>query len=84
MSLIKKRSANYTTDERILLVNKYKKFIENKKTDVISAKQKNETWLNIEKEYNTEAPINVYRSVDSLHKYYKNLKQNTRAKVANI
>ncbi|GLV46111.1 uncharacterized protein CBL_07178, partial [Carabus blaptoides fortunei] len=87
MPAIKKRNANYTTDERILLlnlVNKYKKIIENKKTDAISVKQKNEIWSKKEKEFNTEAPNNVYRNDDSLHKYYINLKKNTREKVANI
>lgn len=36
------------------------------------------------KEFNTEAPNNVYRSIDYLHKFYKNVKKDAKTKVANI
>lgn len=81
------RSANYTSEEKLILLriinDKYKQIIENKKSDAVSSKMKEDAWRKIANEFNAEAP-NVHRSVESLIKYYKNLGKLTRAQVANL
>lgn len=78
------RSANYTTGEKELLlslVSKYKDIIENKKTDGVSLNEKIKTWDDITREFNGQAPNSIYRSVESLKKFYDNQKKTLRKRV---
>lgn len=72
------RSANFSNDEKILLLNlisNYKHIIENKKTDHVSSEEKNVAWNKIATEFNASAPNNTYRGVETLKKFYDNKKR---------
>lgn len=54
----RKRSANFSQFENDILIDiitKYKQVIENKKTDGISIKEKDETWKKVEADFNSIA-----------------------------
>lgn len=60
----------------ISICTKYKHIIESKKTDAVSWKEKEDTWITIGNEFN--ASSDVYRDKDSLKKFYDNQKKTTR------
>ncbi|CAH1109753.1 unnamed protein product [Psylliodes chrysocephalus] len=66
----------------IQLVEKYKNIIENKKSDAISWKDKDEAWVKISQQFNANCPENIHRKKESLKKTYENLKKNIRKDVA--
>ncbi|KAI4469770.1 hypothetical protein MML48_1g19026 [Holotrichia oblita] len=79
------RSVNFTESEKevlVLIINKYKDIVENKKTDNVSNSEKTTAWQNIAKEFNSQSPNFVTRSVESLKKYYDNLKKGMRKRAA--
>ncbi|KAI4460658.1 hypothetical protein MML48_5g00010615 [Holotrichia oblita] len=79
------RLVNFTESENevlVLIINKYKDIVENKKTDNVSNSEKITAWQNIAKEFNSQSPNFVTRSVDSLKKYYDNLKKGMRKRAA--
>lgn len=62
----RKRSPNYSPDEKLLLINicnKYKHIIENKKTDTVSWKHKEDAWLKISLDFNANSTI--HRDMES-------------------
>jgi len=65
------------------LANKYKHIIENKKTDAVMWKEKEEYWGKICKEFNCQVLL-VARSVTQLQLKYKNLKKVLKKKCASI
>lgn len=79
------RTQNFTLDEKVLLVNivgrKYKDIVENKKTDSVTATQKNEAWEEISEEFNNTG-IYVFRSKEILKRMYENKKKELRKTVA--
>lgn len=81
----KKRSQNFSNEEKITLLNiisLYKDLIENKHTDAISNKQKNEAWEKICNNFNSACPDSQHRSVTVLKKFYENKKKEVRKLVA--
>ncbi|XP_074034288.1 myb/SANT-like DNA-binding domain-containing protein 3 [Leptinotarsa decemlineata] len=81
----RKRSQNYTKNDRSLLLNcvsKYKHVVESKKTDGVTWKEKVTAWNKITDLYNSENANQEYRPVESLKKLYDNIKRNIRKEVA--
>ncbi|KAK5644375.1 hypothetical protein RI129_005675 [Pyrocoelia pectoralis] len=82
----RKRAPNFTPDEQLLCLNiikKYKSIIENKKTNSVTLKEKEETWNKISTEYNSCSPVGLLRTADNLKKLYENKKKETRKYAAN-
>lgn len=80
----KKRSANFTNNDRSLLINiaaKFKDIIENKKTDAVTVIEKNETWKKIAQQFNSCGP-SCPRDVESLKRCYENRKKLLRKSAA--
>ncbi|KAB0790443.1 hypothetical protein PPYR_15165 [Photinus pyralis] len=80
---VRERSANFTADEKILLLNlisKLKSVIECKKTDQITSKEKDLAWDNIQNEF--QMCSKVYRTKESIKKFYENKKRDTRKAAA--
>lgn len=76
----KRRSANYSHEEKkllIQLVGKYESIIEEKKLNSAIVKQKLHAWQAITKLFNENKP-NVHRTLESLRKFYKNVKTERR------
>ncbi|XP_069684686.1 myb/SANT-like DNA-binding domain-containing protein 3 [Periplaneta americana] len=76
----RKRSANFSQFENDILIDiitKYKQVIENKKTDGISIKEKDETWKKVEADFNSIAGVTL-RNHENLKTYYENVKRKTR------
>ncbi|KAF7996173.1 hypothetical protein HCN44_000867 [Aphidius gifuensis] len=76
------RSSNYEVRETMLLVDlvyKYKSIINNKETDGISNKFKDECWTKIEKEFNQGPSQNESRPISSLKNKWSNLKKEARS-----
>lgn len=74
------RGANYTWEEKQLLmqlVRRYESIIEEKKLNSVIAKQKQDAWRAITKLFNQKIP-NVNRTLESLRKFYKNIKTEKR------
>lgn len=75
----RRRSSNYTLDERMLLLNIMKEFkhiIHNKKTDHATLKIKSEAWTKIVEKFNAISWTNkILRTEESLKKYYENIKK---------
>ncbi|KAK4881711.1 hypothetical protein RN001_005030 [Aquatica leii] len=85
MSVKRKRTANYTADEKNLLlsiVHKYKHIVYNQKTDSTSCQEKSKCWEKIADEFNSGNPQNVRRKADSLHRLFLNLIQLQRKNCA--
>lgn len=64
----KKRAPNYNTNEKevlLSLVEKYKKLVENKKTDSVMVSEKNQAWFKITEKFNSVTPNNVFRPTKS-------------------
>lgn len=81
-----KRGANFSTVEKeklIQLVTSYKDTIENKKTDSVSGKQKEECWNTICNDFNSDN-ISNHRSINSLKTCWENLKKKTRKHYADL
>lgn len=79
------RGVNYSNEEKSLLLNlvcDVKHIIENKKTDCVTNKQKEQTWELISNQFNARAPNGVVRNIESLKKFYDNIKKKTRYDVA--
>ncbi|CAH1107487.1 unnamed protein product [Psylliodes chrysocephalus] len=77
----KKRSANFTPNETILLmslISDFKNVLENKKTDGVSMQEKNKTWKKITNAFNSACPEGRHRETDSLKKLYDNKKREVR------
>ncbi|XP_037947637.1 myb/SANT-like DNA-binding domain-containing protein 3 [Teleopsis dalmanni] len=78
-----KRCSNFSAEEidnLIEIINKYKYIIENKKTDHVSSKKKEDTWTKITNEFNFQAKIS--RNKASLRKKYENLKRNLKVRTS--
>lgn len=72
------RCVSFGADEKVVIANvcaKYKSILENKKTDGVSAKEKNEIWQKISDEINSASVHGTYRSPDVLKRFYENRKR---------
>lgn len=81
----RERTLNFSTEETRLLVNivlKYMQVIENKTTDAVTWKSKNETWEKIANEFNSQSG-KVHRTSKVLHLKYDVLKRLLRKKQSN-
>lgn len=65
------------------LVKKYQHIVENKKTDMVMWKEKEECWRKIPEEFNSQGVL-VARSCTQMQLKYKNLKKVVRKKSASI
>lgn len=66
--MAEKRSPNFLPSEKSslsVLVTKYKQIIENKESDAVNVKIKNDTWIKIAQEFNSNG-TGIYRDVRSL------------------
>ncbi|XP_031330653.1 uncharacterized protein LOC116161445 [Photinus pyralis] len=84
-SEVRKRSANFTSSDRNLLLQilqDFKETVENKKTDSQTWKTKDDAWDKVAKMFNSQTQ-QCPRTKDSLRKYYENLKRTVRKRVAN-
>lgn len=78
-----KRGGNFSTEEEQLLlrlIDQYKNIIENKKSGVVSWKDKEATWKKVEEEFNCRNSKLTYRNVKNLKEKYANLKRNAKKK----
>ena len=79
------RSSNFSSNEKSHLINiiaKYKNIIENKETDKNTNFEKNSAWERVTTEFNATSPANIYRTKDSIKRFYENKKKELRKKVA--
>lgn len=75
----RERSTNFSASEvgRLQqLINKYKDVLFCKKTDGVSTKQKEKTWIEIEKEFNSLGE--THRTVKQLKYKFENMKRNIK------
>ncbi|XP_071581146.1 uncharacterized protein [Temnothorax nylanderi] len=75
----KKRLPNFSTDEKITLIEiieSKKHVIENKQTDAITIKEKEKCWSDINREFNSKC-ILANRNITSLKSCWDNLKKRT-------
>lgn len=75
------RSANFSSEEKILIINiitKYKDVVENKKTDTVSLNEKTAAWNKITDEFNAISPNNIFRTPESIKKFFNNKKKEVR------
>ena len=73
----RKRNVNFSAAEEELLVElvkKYQNIVENKKTDMVMWKEKEECWRKISEEFNSQGVL-VARNCAQLQLKYKNLKK---------
>lgn len=80
----RKRSGNFTTEEKNLLielVEKYKGILENKKTNAVTQREKDSMWEKVSNIFNSQN-LNVPRSAESLKKLWHNQKQEARKAAA--
>lgn len=82
----RKRTANFTTEEKLILMElvsrKYKNVLENKKTDKSSIDERIKTWRHIETEYNSNNPTGIFRDWETLKRLYENRKREVRKTLA--
>ncbi|KAK5648275.1 hypothetical protein RI129_003167 [Pyrocoelia pectoralis] len=79
------RGANFSATEKqfvLSLVYKFKKVIENKKTDAVTNEEKQQAWLQITKEFNSSCPDGRRRDIQALKKFYANRKKEIKKIVA--
>ncbi|XP_066585513.1 fibrinogen silencer-binding protein-like [Prorops nasuta] len=81
-----KRSENFTFEEKLLFIRilkKYSNIVENKETDKVGLKDKNDAWSKIEKEFNEteESPIKTQKQLQNL---WSTLKKIARKKYASL
>ncbi|KAJ3665370.1 hypothetical protein Zmor_000867 [Zophobas morio] len=77
----KQRSPNFTPEEKILLltlVHDERDIIENKKTDAVSNRDKQNCWEEITRKFNSLSPGGFVRSSTCLQKFYTNKKKEAR------
>ena len=82
----KVRSPNFLPAEKeclVKLVTKYKNVIENKETDAVNTKAKNNCWEKITNEFNS-IHGRVNRDAKSLKSLWDNLKRGTRKHYAEV
>ncbi|XP_039312007.1 uncharacterized protein LOC120359252 [Solenopsis invicta] len=82
----KKRISNFSNLEKLKLVEiieREKNIIKNKKTDNISIKDKENCWIDVTREFNSNC-ISEHRDVNSLKNCWDNLKKKTRKHYAEI
>ncbi|XP_029660585.1 uncharacterized protein LOC115234001, partial [Formica exsecta] len=82
----KKRLPNFSNLEKIKLIElieQEKNIIENKKTDNVSTKDKENCWINITKKFNSDC-ISGHRDMSCLKNCWDNLKKKTRKHYAEI
>ncbi|XP_073961937.1 uncharacterized protein [Choristoneura fumiferana] len=82
----RERNLNFSreeTDMLVSLVEKNKHIIENKKSDAVTWKEKEEKWKAIESAFNSSG-IGVFRSAKHLRTKYEALKRSTRKKASSI
>ncbi|XP_066600770.1 myb/SANT-like DNA-binding domain-containing protein 3 [Prorops nasuta] len=80
------RCSNYTIDEKLCLiriVNKYSNKIENKQTDKVGLKEKNDTWKKVEKKWNEIAEYEN-KTANNLKFLWNNLKKIARKNFAKL
>jgi len=85
MSQLTQGRVVYTEYEKKVLkglVEKYINIVENKKTNKVSQRQKEDTWAKIALEFNQQPDVS-YRNAKSLHKAWDNLKTRTKEEVIN-
>jgi len=78
----RKRNVNFSAAEEELLVElvkKYQNIVENKKTDLVMWKEKEECWRKISEEFKSQGVL-VARICAQLQLKYKNLKKVVREK----
>lgn len=78
----KKRVPNFSSSETELLthiVRRYSHVLENKKTDVVSNKLKEETWCKVADDFNSTSGVYV-RNAQTLRAKYENIKKNLKRK----
>lgn len=83
---VKKRISNFSNLEKLKLVElieQERNIIENKKTDNISIKDKENCWMNITREFNSDC-ISEHRDMNCLKNCWDNLKKKTRKHYAEI
>lgn len=83
--LTKKRAPIFSATEKSVLLNiifTFKSVIENKKTDAVTWRQKDNAWNKITSQFNCQTPENHPRTKESLRKLYDNIKKNLRKDVA--
>ncbi|CAG4943637.1 unnamed protein product [Colias eurytheme] len=76
----RKRSPNWYMSEKMLLVelvNDHYDIVKNKRTDTASNRQKNEEWVKISEEYNSQTNL-VHRTAESLRSQWECLKNSTK------
>lgn len=87
MSNVKReRVPNFTTSEKmklIELVDRNKIIIENKETGSVSARQKEDCWIQILNEFNSSG-TGAHRNIDSLKHCWDNLKKKSRKHFADL
>jgi hypothetical protein len=78
------RSANFSNEEKLqclhLIKKNIKKSLNLKKTGAINWTEKEAAWKKIEEEFNSQST--VFRSVESLKRFYNNKKKETRKTAA--
>ncbi|EFN89383.1 UPF0439 protein C9orf30-like protein, partial [Harpegnathos saltator] len=76
----RKHAVNFSEAEKVILIDlvfRYKNIIENKRSDGITSKDKDQTWKIIEQLFNSMCSIE-FRSSEVLKSCWDNLKQKTR------
>lgn len=82
----RERSINFTREEvdlLVTLVEKHKHLLENKKSDAVTWRQKEECWRGIEASFNATSG-STHRTFKNLRTKYEGLKRDTRKKSAQI
>ena len=81
-----RRSQNYTSDEKQLLVSlvdNYKDVIENKKTDKVSVRERDDSWNSVSSAFNLAFPTRR-RSSEQLKQCWRNMKGSTKRLAAQV
>ncbi|XP_067137179.1 myb/SANT-like DNA-binding domain-containing protein 3 [Centruroides vittatus] len=84
MATFRKRSMNFTANEKKLLINlvkEYRSVIEDKRNDASALQKKEETWHELCSKYNSRHGVNK-RSVGQLQRCWKNMKARSKITVA--
>ncbi|KAJ8916168.1 hypothetical protein NQ315_016307 [Exocentrus adspersus] len=83
----KHRAANYTFQEKNLLLNtvlKFRHIIESKKSDAATWKEKEAAWNKVADIFNATSRSEVYRDANSLKQLYDNTKKSARRVWASV
>lgn len=79
---VRKNFSHFEKEILLELTQKYVHIVENKKTNMITVKQKNDTWKTIETEFNGIPGVTL-RTMKQLWDCYKNLKKKATKERAN-